>query len=55
MEINDLILDGLENLQRIIQRGIGGPRGIEMAATSRRPVDRTALFPNCPGRGHGNT
>jgi hypothetical protein len=24
MEINDLILDGLENLQRIIQRGIGG-------------------------------
>lgn len=24
MEINDLILDGLDNLQRIIQRGIGG-------------------------------
>jgi len=30
MEINDLILDGLENLQRIIQRGIGGLNPAEL-------------------------
>ena len=57
MEINDIILDDLENLQRIIQRGIGGltPEELKYRPHLRMPSQLNALFPNCPGRGHGDT
>ena len=44
MEINDLVLDGLENLQRIIQRGTDGLTPAESKWQPRPDADTIALL-----------